>query len=191
MRALPRWLVSYGVTALVLVGASAVLAEQGGAPSDDDEAALEQEAVLSPAQQRAWAGEQAQDMEELATRLQALLDDARRDRDIIKVTCLNDKLTQLGANIRSFQGRIDQHEAAVREGNEELRDHLYRLMVILEQRTQNLRLEAEACVGESDVVFGRTSVEVDVDSRITDDDPTLVPPVDFIFDRPPAASGYY
>lgn len=181
----------FGLAAAALLAAGAAVAESGDSVIPDGLAELEQEAQLSGPQQSAWAQEQVGQMDQLAARIQGLLDQARRERDIIKITCLNDKLTQINVGIRSFRERMEQHAEAVRSSNAERRDHAYRLMVILAQRSRSLRLEAEGCVGETDVVFGRTRVDTEIDPAITPDDPSRVPDVDFVFDRPASASGYY
>ncbi len=176
---------------IVALGAGVVLAEQGDAVPADDPGELEQEATLSGPQQTAWAQEQLNNMQNLGARIQGLLDEARRDQDIIKVTCLNDKLTQVNVSVRSFEARMTQHADSARSQNVERRDHHYRLLVILAQRSRTLRLEAEGCVGETDVTFGRTNVTTEIDPSVTQDDPTEIPAVDYVFDRPPSASGYY
>ncbi len=191
MGALQRWLIYYGAAGVAVLAASGVLAEDAEPAIPGPPAEIEQEASLSGPEQTAWAQEQLSSMEGLSERIQGLLDQARRERDIIKVTCLNDKLTQINVSIRSFRERMEQHAEAVRARSDERRDHAYRLMVILAQRARSLRLEAEGCVGETDVVFGRTRVETEIDPGITPDDPSRIPDVDFVFDRPPSASGYY
>jgi hypothetical protein len=177
-----------------LVGAGGVMAEQGEQREDSDIdgiGELEQEATLSGPDQAAWAQGELERMRGIATRIQGLLAQARRERDLIKITCLNDKLTQINVSIRSFEDRLAQHEEAVRSNTGDRRDHHYRIMVILAQRARALRSEAEACVGESDVVFGETEVETEIDPSITDDDTTEWPVAEVDLLRPPSASGYY
>ena len=134
---------------------------------------------------------QLERMRGIANRIQGLLAQARRERDLIKVTCLNDKLTQINVSIRSFEERMTQHEEAARASNGERRDHHYRIMVILAQRARVLRSEAESCVGETDVVFGETEVTTEIDPSITPDDPTEWPIGEADLMRPASASGYY
>ena len=191
MGLLPRWLGRAVVLALVVGVAGVVMAEQGLAVPDGV-GEMEQEATLSGPDQTAWAQGELEKMQAVSRRIQNLLDQARRERDLIKVTCLNDKLTQINVSIRSFEDRLSQHEESVRASNTERRDHHYRIMVILAQRARVLRNEAEACVGETDVMFGRTEVTTTVDPSITNDDTTEYPrDNDFVFMRPPSASGYY
>ena len=45
--------------------------------------------------------------------VQGLLDQARKDKDIIKVTCLNDKLTQINVAVRTFEDRMVSLRTAV------------------------------------------------------------------------------
>lgn len=190
MGLLPKWLGRGVVLALVVGVTSGVLAEQGagGVPEVGQ---MEREATLSGPDQTAWAQREVEKMQGTSRRIQGLLDQARRERDLIMVTCLNDKLTQINVSIRSFEERATQHDESVRSSNTERRDHHYRIMVILAQRASVLRAEAEACVGETDVMFGRTEVTTEIDPSITDDDTTDIYDDDIVFLRPPSASGYY
>lgn len=192
MKVLPRIIgrVTF-VASLVIAGG--VMAEQGEEQDDgiDDIGEMEQEATLSGPEQAAWAQAELERMQGIARRIQNLLSQARRERDLIKITCLNDKLTQINVSIRSFEERLGQHEEAVRSSTGDRRDHHYRIMVILAQRARALRSEAEACVGESDVVFGETEVTTEIDPSITTDDPTEWPLGEVDLLRPPSASGYY
>lgn len=191
MGVFPKWLGYSLFIFSVIAVTGVVLAEQQGVPRMGDSEEMEQEAVLSGPQQTAWAETEAASMRRIATRIQTMLDEARQNHNILKITCLNDKLTQLNVTLRSFEERIEDHAESVRTNNAERRDHHYRIMVILAQRGRALRTEAEGCVGEDDVVFGRTSVTTTVDSSITEDETSSWPSDPAVIDRPGSASGYY
>jgi hypothetical protein len=191
VKILPRWIGRVVFVALLGV-AGGVMAEQGEQRDQaDGTGEMEQEATLSGPQQTAWAEQEVERMRGISTRIQGLLNQARRERDLIKVTCLNDKLTQINVSIRSFEDRMAQHEESARSSNGERRDHHYRIMVILAQRSRVLRSEAEACVGETDVVFGETEVTTEIDPSITEEDTTEWPIGEAELMRPASASGYY
>lgn len=188
MGAWPRKIGYVVVLAFSVIATSAVWAEQNSVIPDAGE--VEQEARLSPTQQIAWAEQQEGNIQRTARRVQRMLDQARQERDLIRITCLNDKLTQLNANLESFQSRREQHAEAVRANSDRV-EHHYRIMAILAERGRSLRSEADACVGGEDVSFGATEVTTEIDPTITDDDATEWEIGDGEFVRPPSASGYY
>ena len=178
---------------LLLVGAVAgtVRAEQEDDSIPDGVGEMEQTPSLSGPQQESWASGEVETMRRLSHRIQGLLNQARREQDILMIPCLNDKLTQINVTIRSFEDRMEQHSESLRSGNTERRDHHYRIMVILSQRSRVLRSEADACIGSDDISFGRTQVETEIDPNITEDDATEWPVDEGDVTRPPSASGYY
>lgn len=178
------------LAALCLSIGGAVFAEQESAIPDST-VEMEQQANLSGPEQSAWATSELEAMRQLSRRIQRMLDQARQEQDIIKIGCLNNKLTELNATVRTFEDVIERHQDAVRSRNDDRRNHHFRLMAILAERSRSMRVEAEGCVGGTDVVFGRTEVEVDIDTSITSDDTTGYPVDDFVWDRPESASGYY
>lgn len=139
-------------------------------------------------------------LRESATILQALqgsrrqiaemLDRARtQDRDIIKVNCLSDKLSQLDLTLRSAQEHRELLETAVRINNDGQRNHEYNLLVIFRQRADGIEGEARQCIGEEAGGFGeRQAVTMTVANTIpteeTDQLPALVPALEI----PPTAS---
>lgn len=148
---------------------------------------------LSAEQQTARAQRAEGDMQRIADYIQSLLDQARGDNDIIRITCLNEKLTQANVAHQSFQERVSQHDSAVRSGDTEQMNHVFRMMVILAQRARSLRNEANSqCIGQEELTeYGRTSVTTERDPSITDDETTDWPDPYDILVRPPSASGYY
>ena len=186
---LPNWTTSLGIVVLICALGGGVMAE-GGSEIPDATVEMEQEAELSPAEQTAWADRQLEDMQQLARRIQGMLDQARQEQDIIKERCLDAKLAELNATIRSFESVRQRHATAVQNRNDELRNHNFRMLYIMTERVRSMRVEAEGCVGGPEVTFGRTEVTTEVDPSITTDDPSLIPVDQILFDRPPSGSGY-
>jgi len=119
-----------------------------------------------------------------------MLDRARQERDIIKVNCLDDKLTQIDVAQRSANDHQSLLENAVSISNDGLRNHEFNLMTIFRQRVSGLEAEARQCVGEDVGGFGDgLVVSVTVDPRIPEEetapyprDPNELP------DQPPVVS---
>jgi hypothetical protein len=99
----------------------------------------------------------------LAQRISQLLEEARREADIIRVTCLNDKLTQVNANLRTAQTRLEAFEGAA---TPEQRQHEATVLNVLGQKFQLLDAEANRCVGQDLYLTGETKVITEIDTAL-------------------------
>lgn len=97
----------------------------------------------------------------LSARVTQMLDDARRDADVIRVTCLNDKLTQINANLRTAQSRMASVQKTV---DVDQRNHELTVLTVLGQKLQVLDQEANQCVGQDLYETGPTKVITDIDT---------------------------
>jgi hypothetical protein len=105
-----------------------------------------------------------------------MLDEARKDADIIRVTCLDDKLTQINANLRSVETRLEALRKAV---DPDRRTHEHTVLTVLAQKLQVLDQEAHQCVGQAMYETGQTKVltEIDTDSLPFEETPSTPPAV--------------
>lgn len=123
--------------------------------------------------------------------VQNLLEQARKDKDIIKITCLNDKLTQINVSIRTFEDRLVSLRTAVKVGDAESVNHEYKILGVLNQKVDGLRMEAEACIGEAEGYLGKTEVTVTTPPGEAEMDPTVFEDVGAeVVERPPPASAF-
>ena len=99
----------------------------------------------------------------LSQRVTQMLDDARREADVIRVTCLNDKLTQINANLRTAQSRLNSVQKTV---DVDQRNHEYTVMTVLGQKLQALDQKANQCVGQWLYDTGPTKVSTEIDTRL-------------------------
>jgi len=106
-------------------------------------------------------------MSALRRRVSDMLDRARQERDIIKVNCLNDKLTQIDVTLRSSREHQDLLQTAVGINNDGQRNHEFALLTIYRQRAEGLEAEARQCIGEEAGGFGEgTTITVRVNPNI-------------------------
>jgi hypothetical protein len=112
---------------------------------------------------------------------------ARKEKDVIKLNCVNDKLLQLKQLMNiADQARTNLEEAIARK-DEEARYHEFGRITIASQQAQVLGSEAENCVGEDLTFLGPT--QVIVDEPELPDDPTVPVGPDFPIVEPlPVAS---
>lgn len=120
----------------------------------------------------------------------AKLEEARNSKDVVKLNCVNEKLTQIKGLLRiSEQSDIQLQEAVARKETGTA-EHEYMKVSIARTKVDQLRAETEDCIGQ--LAF-RTdenlSVEVEVPDYLPSGDPTEIQLPIPIDTRPAAASG--
>jgi hypothetical protein len=139
----------------------------------------------------AWVEEQVAAAQGIYTRVESMLEEAKKEKDSIKISCLQDKLQQLEVNLQGVEERRMLFEDALSRGDEGDANQQFRMLQIYITRVQSLMAEAENCIGEGDVVIGESDTKMTIDDDVTDNDPTE--PIDWQVgvDQPVHASGYF
>jgi hypothetical protein len=131
---------------------------------------------LTPQQQLRVAGRLLDEMNAKRRRVAELLNLAQQQVDMIRVNCLNDKLTQIDVSIRSARDHMDLLQTAIGISNDGQRNHEYSLLQIFGQRAETLDVEARQCVGEEGAGFGdRNELSVSTSVNIPSEDLDLLP----------------
>lgn len=117
------------------------------------------------------------------------LEEARNTKDVVKLNCVNEKLTQIKGLLRiSEQSDVSLQEAVAKKETSTA-EHEFTKVTIARSKVEQLRAEAEQCIGQ--LAF-RTdenlSVEVEVPDYLPPGDPTQLPLPTQIDPRPPPAS---
>ena len=182
-----RWfLVSAVFSACVVLG-SAAAQTPGTAGTVDVKAG----SSVTSGDQAALAEQYVTKMQTAASRIRHLLDEARRQKDVVKTTCLSDKLAQIEVGIRSAKEREKSLNAAIARSDTDVRNHEFAVMNVLRQRAEQLDAEASQCIGE-ELGFpgGDTRISFAVDPNIAPVDPgTGGEGGDVIYVPPVPASG--
>jgi hypothetical protein len=110
-------------------------------------------------------------MNEVMVRINSLIEQARKQKDIIKINCLTDKLVQLKASLNIVDRSFSTMQEASARADEGAAFHEYTRITIVHQNVQVLATEAEACVGEDLSYVGATRVDVDI-TGVPPGDPT-------------------
>lgn len=107
----------------------------------------------------------------------AKLEEARSSKDVVKLNCVNEKLTNIKGLLRiSEQADVSLQESVARR-EEQAADHEFTKVAIARQKIEQLRAEAEQCVGLLAFETGPTEVIVQEPSDLPTLDPTTtVPP---------------
>ena len=182
MRSVGKWVLAFGALALI---AGPAVAQQpttpAASPSADGQATgqvqFQRKTSLTPQEQLTEAGKHLTRMEGAAAGVRKMLEEARRQRDVVKTLCLNDKLSQVDVAIRSAKDRRGQLQSAVARNDAELSNHEFTIMTVLRQRSEQLVAEANQCIGEESAFVGDTKTTVQIDPRIPPDE-TPYPPTD-------------
>jgi hypothetical protein len=97
------------------------------------------------------------------------LEQARNEKDVVKLNCVNEKLTQIKGLLRVADQSNVALQEAVAKADEESAQHEFAKINIANQRAQQLRADAEQCIGQlAYVVDERTVVTVETPEDIPD-----------------------
>jgi hypothetical protein len=161
-----------------------------GLGSTDAQVGFQRKTQLTPQEQTAEAQKHIGRMEQSAAGVRKMLEEARKQRDVVKTLCLNDKLSQADVAIRSAVDRRQAHRAAVVRNDVESANHEFTILTVLRQRSEQIVAEANQCIGEEAAFVGDTRVQTVVDPTIPPDE-TPYPPIgpgDVVIEPPPCSS---
>lgn len=131
----------------------------------------EREVDLSPEQQLANAKLFMTRMEQGATTVRTMLEQAQAARDIVKAMCLRDKLAQIDVAKRSARDRVLTLQSAVDAKDKDRSRHEFMIMQVLRERVEQLVKEANQCIGEELGFIGEQQVNSSIDPDIPDNNP--------------------
>ncbi|MBI2391151.1 MAG: hypothetical protein HYV09_16290 [Deltaproteobacteria bacterium] len=161
-----KWLLAtVGLGAVLMFGSAAAQTSPAGTVD------VKAPSVTSPADQATLADQYVAKMQVSATRVRHLLDEARRAKDVVKTTCLSDKLAQIEVALKSARDRTASLKAAIARGDTDVRNHEFSVMNVLRQRAEQLDAEANQCIGEELGFPGETRSTFTIDPNIAPIDP--------------------
>jgi hypothetical protein len=147
-------------------------------------------AKLTGAEQIAQGGVFLDKMKEALTRVNTLAEEARKDKDVIRLNCVNEKLIGIRGMLSIAEASYASLKEAVGRDDADERTHEFTKMQIAFTKASELKAEAESCAGEVTVYFGDTVLDYTVDPDVPPEDPTVITPPDLggIIDRPTETS---
>jgi hypothetical protein len=161
----------------------------GAAPSAASRSAYAQQQPPSAAEKTESAETIVGRGNSLSQRVTQMLSEARREADMIRVTCLNDKLTQINANVHTAQSRLTAYNKAV---DVDQRSHELTVLNVLGQKLQVLDQESNQCVGQDLFETGPAKIQVEINTALLpfETEPGSPPPTlpPSLPDIPPDAS---
>ncbi|RMG16514.1 MAG: hypothetical protein D6729_10770 [Deltaproteobacteria bacterium] len=186
------WVLS-GLTALLVCGPVAAQApanpEAASAQVANPEAELGEDLErLSPKEMVDKAELYVEEMREILKEVLRVLEDAREEKDLVKLNCVNEKLTQVKGLLRVSENSLIGLQEAVAKQDPDEAQHQYAKIAIARENSSKLRAEAEECIGQLAFVIDEdTIVDVEIPEDLPDQVSEYQPPAPVIV-RPPAAS---
>jgi hypothetical protein len=160
------------------------------APGADVDISVKQRPTLSPQEMLGQGKEYFKAMNDTLAHIQTLQQTARRQKDIIKLNCVTDKLVQAKVNVNIAEQAMTTLQENISHSDEGGRTHEFTRLTIVNQKVLVLGTEAENCIGEDLSFVGATRVDVEVDPGIPTTDPTTPGTPGIDVSRPPPASNY-
>ena len=182
------WLVVAGATTAVFAQSAAGPPAPAGLPAAPEMAG--NPGQLSPADMVAQAKEMQGRVEAAQARVEQLQEAARRNKDIVRLNCINDKLIQIKANGRVMTWATEALHRAIEAKDDALRLHEFSRLGLTTQKVAVLAVEAENCVGEETWSAGETQIKFDVDPTVPGGDPTEEARPEPVIERPPLDSPF-
>ena len=146
---------------------------------------------VAPGEREARARRGVDQMRQLAGQVDKLSQQARSEKDIVKLNCVNEKLNQVRGLLKvSEQAEADLKEANARREDEQSL-HAFTKLGIAGKKVAALRQDAEQCIGQ--LAFyndEKTQVDVEIPAGLPKDDPTTAVSSPTIVNRPSPASGF-
>jgi len=174
------------VAALLLIGGGLARAQQ---PKPAPAPTLERAADVPDAEKLKRSNAAVGRMRSVLTEVLGRLEEARATKDVVKLNCVNEKLTQVKGLLRISEQSDVALQEAVAKKDATAAEHEYSKVSIAKNKVEQLRNESEQCIGQ--LAF-RTdenlTVEVEVPSGLPTEDPTNPPPPPPPTNRPPPAS---
>ena len=184
-----RTSILHGFAALLLLGAGLGHAAQAPAPAKPAATTLERAADIPDAEKLTRSRDAVSRMRSVLTEVLGRLEEARATKDVVKLNCVNEKLTQVKGLLRISEQSDVALQEAVAKKDTTAAEHEYSKVSIARGKVDQLRSEAEQCIGQ--LAF-RTdenlTVEVEVPSGLPTEDPTNPPAPEPPTSRPPPAS---
>lgn len=173
---------------LLLFGTSVLAQTSPRDEAVDSELSFRKGGQLTAQEQISQSDSYINKMLAILAKIEKLADKARKDRDIIKLNCVNDKHIQVKGNLNLGEQSRESLKTAIARNDEDARNHEFAKLTIIYQKVIVLGQEAEACIGEEISYLGATRVDVEVDKDIPQEDPTVIPPPPPPAERPMVVS---
>lgn len=155
---------------------------------DGDSAA---EVKLSPAELRVQGAEVVATIQGSFQSVRSMAAAAKDKHDVVKVLCLDDKTTQVGAAASTAEERSEALVVALDNSTLERARHEYVMLMTLRDRVETLMNEANQCIGEETGFTGDAQLTVEIDPNLPQVQADIVGFVAIVAIAPSLSSAVY
>jgi len=178
-----------GLCLATVSGVGLAIAQEGAnaAPAPPREVSGGADLNLTPQQMLEKVRAIVPEMEGLRGSVAAQLNEAKKNKDVVKALCLDDKVKQMKLATDTAKDRVVDLNSAVTQNDPDRSRHEFTVIQVLRERVQTLVAEAQQCIGEETGFVGNSDVVVTIDPAIPDADPSDFPE-DPLVSEPPVLS---
>jgi len=116
---------------------------------------------------------------------------AKKEKDIIKTSCVHEKLVRIKNYIALAREQFSRYLMEKASGETSTSVPLRQKISMFKERVDEMVVEAEQCAGEAIAVTDKPQVTETVDPKIPRDDPTQPSGAIWVMPRPPEGSPYF
>ena len=124
----------------------------------------------------------------------SMIENARKEIDTVRILCLDDKLTQIQSLAKGIQNRVNSLKMTLEAKDSGAARHQFVIIQVSFNKLEGLRVQADACVGNSDFAVGASESDVSVDKEYISTEDATTPGVETFSPEPQVhptvASGY-
>jgi hypothetical protein len=179
---------AFVASALSAGGGGAGAATGGSATPSQADIAVKQRSTLTPEEMVKQGNEYFKSMTDISRRIAGLQEQSKRQKDIIRLNCVTDKLVEAKVNLTIAQQAMSALQENISRADEGGRTHEFTRLTIINQKVTVLGAEAENCIGEDLSFVGATRVDVEIDPNLPTTDVTQPPAPQIDIIRPDYAS---
>jgi hypothetical protein len=179
---------TFVASATIAQGGDVGAAAAGGSPAGQSDVSVKQRPTLTPQEMVQQSKEYFKNMNDVLKRITILQDQSKRQKDIIRLNCVTDKLVQGKVNLTIAEQSMATLQENIARADEGGRAHEFTRLTIVNQKVLVLGAEAENCIGEDLSFVGATRVDVEIDPNLPQVDVTQPPHTIVDIERPAPAS---
>ncbi len=131
-------------------------------------------------------------MKKMHSVILGIIEKARKDKDIVRLNCANEKLVNANGNLKIAEEAFLLLKEAMANEDKEAASRQFDKIKVAYQTIEMIKIEAQACVGESSMYTGETEVSVEVDKSTVGENeaPEVTIGTTLVGTRPPVASRF-
>ncbi len=190
-RKLRRYRPAVFCSGLALLGLGAAGAEERGGAVNHPPTQTAARPMSGP-EQIHWVEEQIASAEAVLKEVREMSERTRQEKDAVKMTCLDDKSTQMNMSLKGAKERLELLRSAIDSKDSVSQNQQFIILKTYFSKIEGLKSESENCLGEADVVLGKTMTELAILEEMPASDPSEEQITDTLgLEQPTHMSAYY